>query len=228
MLSLNINEKRTLDFEVQLAGINPDQLQGALRFKINGIEYGFQAEFKDESISVNIPPLNNIVIDTLREGATIKASLEVNGNGFFLNPWNGEFTISNPVKLEATIIEDDNYLSDNIPKVNVSKVITEEDEFDLEESIQEKLKETFAEKIIEPIIKKKKKPIQEKVIKPKSKPKQQLMKNITEDQIYQFMSYMGTKNKRVQDILFEQAKDVAISDEPKDIFKEVYKRLKRK
>ena len=221
MLTLNINEQRSVDFEVQLSGINPDQLSGALRFKINNIEYGFPAEFKNESIIVNIPPLNNVVIDKLREGTTLKAALEINGNGFYLCPWEGEIKISNPIKMEATIR---NVEVDESPKISVSKLVTEDksgitEEF-LDQSIEDKLSEVYnkREKTSKPVID-----------KPKSKQKEvHLLENVTKEQIYQFMAYRGTKNERVQNVIYEQAENNAKNDDLKEVFKEVYKSLKRK
>jgi len=220
MLSLNINEQRTLDFEVQLSGINPDQLNGALRFNINNIEYGFPAKFQNESIVVNIPPLNNVVIDNIKEGTTIQASLEINGNGFFLNPWSGEFLISNPVKMEAkirNIPNNDKYVSET-PEIKISKLMSEDEEIisesELDRSIEDKLNEVY----------KKRNSTKPKL---KEKKKESQLNLITEDQIYKYMAYMGTKNKRVQDVIYEQAKDNAKTNDLKDIFKEVYKSLKR-
>jgi len=191
MLSLNINETKTVDFEVQLSGINPDQLNGSLRFEINNVEYGFPAEFKSESVLVNIPPLNNIISTELKEGTKIKAKLEVNGNGFYLAPWSGEFIVSNPVKMEATIQEN------NVPKINVSKI--NEDK------------------------KIKKQPIKKAKLKSKKKSS---LDDITEKQIFQFMEYKGTKDKRIQNIIFEQVKNASKSDKPRDLFAGVYKFFK--
>ena len=185
MLNLNINEKRTLDFEVQLSGVNSEQLKGSLRFEINNIEYGFPAEFKSESILVNVPPLSSIISDSLKEGTTLKANLEVNANGFYLTPWSGEFVISNPIKMEAKIRGED---MSETPKV-VTKLVSEEDkidipEDDLETTIKNKLSEAYKK---------------EKVVKPKSKPKKKSgLNNITEEQIYKYMNYMGTKDKKIQ------------------------------
>jgi len=219
MLNLNINEKRTLDFEVQLSGVNSEQLKGSLRFEINNIEYGFPAEFKSESILVNVPPLSSIISDSLKEGTTLKANLEVNANGFYLTPWSGEFVISNPIKMEAKIRGED---MSETPKV-VTKLVSEEDkidipEDDLETTIKNKLSEAYKK---------------EKVVKPKSKPrnipkKKSGLNNITEEQIYKYMNYMGTKDKKIQNILYEKSKELCGTDDLKDIFKGVYKLLKRR
>lgn len=214
MLTLNINETRTLDFEVQLSGINPEQLKGSLRFEVNNIEYGFPAKFKSKSISVIIPPLNNVILDKLKEGTTLKAILEVNGNGYYLAPWSGELVISNPVKMEAKLQDDI-----ETPNINISNVISEKTSEDIiDKTIKDKLNEVYDE---------------EKIIPKKSEPKTKAsskynLDTITEEQIFQFMSYIGTKNKKIQNIIYEQAKQSCKTNKPKDIFKYVYKALKRK
>ena len=206
MLSLNINEQRTLDFEVQLSGINPDQLKGSLRFEVNNVEYGFPAEFKNETVVVNIPPLNSIISDKLSEGTKLRASLEANGNGYLLTPWSGEFVVSSPVKMEAKIMD-----IKEEPKVDV-KLVSD----DIDRLVEEQLIKNSKP----PEVKK------TKTIPPKISKK--YLEEITKDQIFQFMSYMGTKTERIQTLLYEQAEQTSKTDDLKDIFKEVYKALKRK
>jgi len=206
MLTLNINESRTLEFEVQLSGINPDQLKGSLRFEVNNVEYGFPAEFKNETVMVNIPPLNSIISDKLSEGTKLRASLEANGNGYLLTPWSGEFVVSSPVKMEAKILD-----IKEEPKVDV-KLVSD----DIDRLVEEQLIKNSKP----PEVKK------TKTIPPKISKK--YLEEITKDQIFQFMSYMGTKTERIQTLLYEQAEQTSKTDDLKDIFKEVYKALKRK
>jgi len=239
MLNLNINETRTLDFEVQISGIDPDQLKGSLRFEINNVEYGFPAEFKNESILVNIPPLKNILSTPLKEGTTLKATLEVNANGFYLNPWDGDFVISNPIKMEAKIKED------SIPKVSVGKLLVDkkEESYDIiDENVDRNIDKLFEKKskvksskqkrVIEENVDSKlnelyKKKSKVKSAKPKSSPKV-MLESVTEDQVYMFMEHMGTRDKNIQEIVYEQCRQKSQTDEPKDVLKEIYKMLKKR
>ena len=206
MLTLNINESRTLEFEVQLSGINPDQLKGSLKFEVNNVEYGFPAEFKNETVLVNIPPLSNIISDTLSEGTKLRASLEANGNGYLLTPWSGEFVVSSPVKMEAKIMD-----IKEEPKLN-AKLVSDDN---IDKLVSEQL-----DKNSEP----------DKVIKKIRTPEisKKYLDEISKDQIFQFMSYMGTKTERIQTLLYEQAEQASKTDDLKDVFKEVYKFLKKK
>lgn len=105
MLKINPEDKRKLKFEVGIQGIDYKLLKGALRFNVDEIEYGFPVEVSKESISVDIPPLGNI-IKTLSDRQEINASLQVFGEGFFLEPWIGKFEVEIPIKVEAKIMDD--------------------------------------------------------------------------------------------------------------------------
>lgn len=221
MLSLNINETRTLNFKIQLEGISPKQLYGFLRFELNGVEYGFPAKFKNESIDVDIPILKNIIVKEIKEGDIIPAKLEVDANGHFLKPWSGEFTVLNPIKMEAELENIDEIVK--IPKIKVNKVLTEkgvkkkkvkkltsEDKI-INENIDSKLGELYSTKKV-PV-----KKINKKL----------LLDNITKEQIFEYMRYMGTKNPTIQKIIYEQASLNAKSSNLKDIFKKIYTTLKK-
>jgi len=221
MLSLNINETRTLNFKIQLEGINPKQLYGFLRFELNGVEYGFPAKFKSESIDVDIPILKNIIVKEIKEGDIISAKLEVDANGHFLKPWSGEFTVLNPIKMEAELESIDEIVK--VPKIKVNKVLTEkgvkkkkvkklttEDEI-INENIDSKLGELYSTKKV-PV-----KKINKKL----------LLDNITKEQIFEYMKYMGTKNPTIQKVIYEQASLNANSSNLKDIFKKIYMTLKK-
>jgi len=221
MLKLNINNPKPLTFEIQLSGINPDMLSGYLRFEIEEVEYGFPVEFGSESISVEIPPLSGVVNTELKEGDILTGKLEVNGNGHFLTPWEGEFTVANPVKMEAKVYEkDDNEIVSEAPQISVNTVVAEKkNKYTKEKLVESKpQKSTNKKKVVKEV---------KKVIPEKAKPKVNL-NNITEKDIYKFMTYMGTKSEPIQKIIYEQCEIKAASDEPKKIFKEVYKVLNKK
>jgi len=106
-LKIKANEKKSLQFAVQIGGIDPKELSGSLRVLIDGIEYGFPAEIQAESISISIPPLGSVIKRSLKDDELIPSKLEIHGNGFYMDPWKGEFQISNPVKVEAKMISED-------------------------------------------------------------------------------------------------------------------------
>jgi hypothetical protein len=105
MLEINVNKKRAINFEVTLSGIEASQLTGSIRFIIDSIEYGFPVEIQQGNVIAEIPPLSNIISRTIKEGENINAKLEITGNGYYLNPWNGSFVVKNPIAVEAKITE---------------------------------------------------------------------------------------------------------------------------
>lgn len=104
-LKLKVDERRTLNFEVQIGGINYEELSGSLRLYIEGVELGFPAEVHANYISVEIPPLNDIMKLTLSDNVLIETKLELYGNGFYMDPWRGQFRVTNPVHIEAKIVD---------------------------------------------------------------------------------------------------------------------------
>jgi len=105
MLKIGLNESKTLDFDIELSGIDYDKLEGHLRFLIDNVEYGLKVKVSGSTIHVDIPPLNTIVKRELKEGEVIPARLDVVGNGYYLNPWSDSFEVSSPVKMTAKIVD---------------------------------------------------------------------------------------------------------------------------
>jgi len=107
MLKLNVNQEKQLTFEVQIGGVQSDQVTSRLRIEIDGIEYGFPAEVGRESISVNLPPLRTVTARKLKEGEEVQVKLEIIADGNYLTPWQDTFRLSNPLVIEAKIVDDE-------------------------------------------------------------------------------------------------------------------------
>jgi hypothetical protein len=107
MLKLNVNQEKQLTFEVQIGGVQSEQVSSHLRIMIDEIEYGFPAEIGRESISVNLPPLRTVTARKLKEGEEVQVKLEIIADGNYLTPWQDTFRLSNPLVIEAKIVDDD-------------------------------------------------------------------------------------------------------------------------
>jgi hypothetical protein len=79
MLKLNVNEEKQLTFEVQIGGVG------------------------NESITVDLPPLNKVIGSKLKEGEEVAIKLEMIADGYYLTPWQDTVKISNPLVVEAKI-----------------------------------------------------------------------------------------------------------------------------
>ena len=108
MIKLNIHEEKTLQFEVNIQGVEVDKLTGALQLMIGPVEYGFPVNISSETITIDMPPLASVIPEqTLPSDEVVTARLDIIGEGFYLNPWEGNFHISTPVRIEAKIAEDE-------------------------------------------------------------------------------------------------------------------------
>ncbi len=105
MLKLNTDEIKNLQFEVSIQGINYDELQGSLKFMIEDIEYGIPVKINQDMVSVEVPPLQEIVAKGMRQGDVVECKLDIFGNGFYINPWGGQFELQTTAKVEAKGLE---------------------------------------------------------------------------------------------------------------------------
>jgi hypothetical protein len=221
MLDINVNDSRDLNFKIELSGIASSQLEGRLRLVIDNIEYGIPAKIKEGSIDIVIPPLRNLIQRELKEGEIFTAKLDVHGDGNYLNPWSGEFQIRNPVALEAKIVELED---DNKPVISVSineSGTKKEVPSITEEEMTKKIFNKIATKLRSKMVK------EEKVIEPIKEVKKIDIKNITEDDVYNYMTRAGTSKKEVQKLIYEQAEVEAGSSIPVQVLKQVVKVLKK-
>ncbi len=145
---INIDETKKISFDINVQGAQYDDINGALRIKMNGIEFGFPVEVSEGTVSVTIPPLNEL-LKNLDDGDVYKAKLEMVVADQYIVPWEDDITIEKPVSIDA--------------KVKV------------EESVKEKKVSIGIKKINEKCAKKskkkKKEEIKEKVVKKKPKTK---------------------------------------------------------
>lgn len=111
MLKLNVNQEKQLNFEMQIGGVQTDDIVSFLRIEIDKIEYGFPAEVKQETITVNLPALKSVVAKKLKEGDEVTVKLEVIADGQQITPWKDTFVLSYPLVVEAKIIDKESKLS---------------------------------------------------------------------------------------------------------------------
>jgi hypothetical protein len=205
MLELNVNQNRSLNFEIQLSGVDPKQLQGFLRIIIDGIEHGFKAEISQESILVDIPPLRDVFKRDIQEGEKFDAKLEAYGSGYYFNPWNGSFLVKSPVIMEAKIRED---VLEQPPKI-IAKVKLPSNK--AEDKLREMKK--VASKVPTRKSGEDKKLFEKKM--ENTKPKVV----VTEKHIIDYMIKKGTTSNQVQQLILEQCK--SRTNEPLEVLKAV-------
>lgn len=149
MLKLNVNEAKQLTFEAQIGGVNGDQINSFFRIVIEDVEYGFPAQVGNESITVNLPPLNKVVGKKIKEGAEAEVRLEIIADGHYLTPWSDKVKMSNPLIIEAKIKDDD---FSPPPSLKTEVAISEDgakDEPIIKEDITDKIVNKLSEKFAE-------------------------------------------------------------------------------
>lgn len=125
MLKLDTNDKKKLKFDVQIAGIDSNLLEGALRLVIEGVEYGFPATFTSNSIEISLPALSS-VIKELKEDTIAHARLDVYGNGYYINPWKEEILVKNSVQVRAQFKEENKPVFESrMPEISCSVSLEE-------------------------------------------------------------------------------------------------------
>ncbi|MGD2072725.1 MAG: hypothetical protein PVG65_04475 [Candidatus Thorarchaeota archaeon] len=206
MLEIYISEENDLNFSMELGGISPDQLKGYLNITIDGIAYGVPIKISESGIKVSIPPLKSIVKRELREGEVFQANLEVHGDEHYINPWNDEVKVRNPVRMEVKM--DDSQKK----KPTMSVSLNEE-------------KEKKKEKIIKEDVSKKK-PSKSK--NKRFKNTKDFKKKLTKEDVLNWMSKRGTKNKEIRELVYEQASAELGISEPYKILIELDKVLRKR
>ena len=200
MLTINPNEEKTINFVVEINGVDCQEMTGHVRFSYGDVEYGFPVEFHGDEITATIKPLNEIFDGHLKNGMTLAARLDLAApeHNYYFNPWADEIEIKMPVSVEAKIVD-----------VNGEKVTGP--------SVKAK------------VLSERKTTRSSKKLSEKGWTKQKLM-NITEKEIVNYMHRAGTKNKMVQEIILNEARTKAGEAGKKGnlaILQEVRKALKK-
>ena len=223
MLKININEKATLDFEVELHGIDHNEVNGRLRFVSEKVEYGFPVEVKEEGISVEIPPLTE-VIKNIESGQKLEAKLEIFGKGLYLKPWTEELITEPSVEVKVKLKKENKEegkvklvtkVNENVKPLreNSKRYINKEER--IREQVSKKVKEKIKgmENLVDDLLAKQPTNVNKKT-------------KVTEKAIFEFMSSAGLKNKQIQEVVLNKAK-VVVSDSNnmKEVLSEVKKIL---
>jgi len=195
MLKLNTDEIRNLQFEVSIQGINYDELQGSLKFIIEDVEYGIPVKIQRDLVSVEVPPLEEIVARGMKNGDVVECKLDIFGNGFYINPWGGQFELATPIKMETKNFNIDNRQPEK-------KVIAELKEEPKSKDILDKeaILEMLFEKLEEKGFKSNVDYTPEKVAKENKQPKKLSRKELVEQKIKNKFSNVNNLIKNVKSL----------------------------
>lgn len=212
MLELDINEAKTLEFEIQIQGIGYKDLEGSLRFTIGEIEYGFPVTVTETTILADVLPLSKVIKDGLKDGERASCKLELWGDGFYMKPWSEDITFRVPVQVEAQI-KSPTSVQKPKPKVEIKSIetpgpkinkITEGKERQdlLDRKVEEKL--NSMRKVTEGKKLQTKETITSVVEKRKHKLTIEIKGDPTREDVFKLMESRGLKNSKVQEAILEK------------------------
>jgi len=122
MLTFDYNEEKCIVFGITGAmNFNESNAKIFARLNIDGVDYSFPGKFVNDSIHVTIPALS----DVLKEASTDKKYgivMEVIVDETYLVPYEDDFKIEIPTKLQVEMVEDKTVTK----KAEMSLTITEE------------------------------------------------------------------------------------------------------
>ena len=124
MIKLNSQRSKQIKFGVEVAGVQMRDLKGAIRLIHEGVDYGFPISIIDDTITVEIPALEKIIKEDLKDNTTIEAKLEIIADDVHSVPWSDTIRIERPIKVEATIQETEDVQEKVRPDIR-AKVIAE-------------------------------------------------------------------------------------------------------
>ena len=125
MIKINVNKKKTIEFDVNIVGVQCEALSGRLSLFYEGLIYSFPAIIEDANvIKVELPPLIEIIHDIPNKYQAV-LKLEVVGKDTFMMPWSGSAHLEHPIQVEATM-RGTKLDEEEVPKIEVSEIREEE------------------------------------------------------------------------------------------------------
>ena len=207
-IKVNIDKGKLITFDLDVQGLDESQLSGKFRVLINEVEYGFPTTISDRQVEVYVPCLHEILKKNKRE--FLKAKLEIFADSHFFIPWEGKLNLIESATVKAKV------------KTSGPKVRTEVKDQDVKEDLEVIVDEP-EEEVTLPQPKKK---VSEQITLTESKKSEylELLKNIDEKGIRDYMKRAGTKNEAVQNLILEQAEGLCREPENKfELLKSVIK-----
>ena len=127
MINLNINEKKSLQFDVSVSGVDMKDLRGSMKIVMNKIQYGFPIAIMDGKISVEIPALSGFLKEEALLEKTVEAKLEIIASDTYLVPWEDNITLESPMKIEAALSSVQTVIEKIMPSIKIKNPIVIEE-----------------------------------------------------------------------------------------------------
>ena len=132
-MRIKLTESKKLEFNMDTVGCSWEDLKGHLRFTFENVEYGFPADIKDGKVTVNVPPFQSIISESLNESISknkevvVRGRLDVIANeDSYVMPWSGDVEIEVPVAVRVKSNKDLQDMLEAAKGIN-SKFVKEKD-----------------------------------------------------------------------------------------------------
>ena len=171
MIRVNVNDNKKLKFNIEVRGVQPQDIIGSMKIFKEGVEYGFPIEMKEGSVRVNIKPLSKVIAEELEDGDKLNARLEVVAGDTFMVPWTDTVEVVNPRKVEVKLehIQEEEVIEETIvPTISVRGILEEEVDEQLG-SLNPKARKNLEKEVADKKTNRKKKKEKEDVKKKKPK-----------------------------------------------------------
>jgi hypothetical protein len=227
IIDVDLHRGKLVTFNIEVEGLNYNDMSGKFRILIDDVEFGFPTTFKkNHEIEVIIPSLYEF-LDKKRKSKTINAKLEIFTDCHYFIPWEGKLKLTEKASVKVKLSK---------AKSTKPKVKTEMKDQDVKEDM-EVIVDDPEEEVQLPKLKKKTPKTESAKIKSNSKQVLldessksdylDMLKNIDEKGIRSYMKRSGTTNERVQNIILEQADNICKnSDDKFELLKSVIKVMK--
>jgi len=126
-MKLDVTKPKYFQFNANIDGIDYHTLKGRLVFIYDNVAYGFETKIFKDRVEVEIPALQDIVKKRIDTNDELSCSLEIMGEGFFLNPWKEKLEIE-----RSTYVDSSHVIVSDIEEK--AKLNTEADEIDKKSS----------------------------------------------------------------------------------------------
>ena len=139
MINLNVNEKKSLQFDVSVSGVQMNDLRGSMKIVMNKVEYGFPIAIMDGKIVVEIPALNDFLKEEVLNEKRVEAKLEIIASDTYMVPWEDQVTLESPMKIEAALSGIKTVMEKISPSIKIKNpvIIEEKPVEEKEEEIEE-------------------------------------------------------------------------------------------
>lgn len=86
-MELDLTKDKSLLFDIEVTGLDTDQIGFVLRIDIDGIEYGFRGSIEHGKIKIVIPAFNKFLKTSIDLEKVYNVRLDVFDNKFLVCPW---------------------------------------------------------------------------------------------------------------------------------------------